>query len=343
LEYSMELEIMPEIEPMDFATLELERVKILVEDSEVDKALEQLASDRKTTRDLESPRPAASGDVLIMDFAGTVDGEAYPGMDAEDHSLELGSNSFIEGFEDQLIGVEAGETRDVKVTFPEAYANDTMAGQEAIFVCKIKEIKESVPAEIDEEFASSFGAESLDDLKGKVSESLSGQYGQASRERMKRQLLDLLADNHSFEVPGGMVETEFDSIWQQVEKDKEAGQLDAEDQDKPEEELKSEYGKIAERRVRLGLLLSEVGRVNAIEASPEEINQEITRRAMSMPGQEQQIFELFQKNPELQAQIQAPLFEDKVVDYIFSLAQVADREVTFEDFKAEAEAEEESA
>ncbi len=339
LEYSMAIELLPEITPMDFAKLALEKVKIAVPAEEVDSALERLAASRKESRPLETPRPAQSGDVLVIDFKGTVHGEALPGMAGEDHHLELGSNTFIAGFEEQLIGATAGEQRTVNVTFPEGYGNEKLSGQPAVFDCTIKEIRESAPVELTDEVAKSMGAESLTDLRQKVEERLAQDYEGLSRMRMKREILDQLAEGHDFEVPQSMVDLEFEAIWQQVEQDRKQGRVDPDDEGKDEEAVKQEYRQIAERRVRLGLLLSEVGRLNQIEVAQDEVNRALFQEAQRYPGQEQQVVEYYRKNPEALAQLRAPLFEDKVIDFIIDLAKVTEREVSPDQLREEEEKE----
>ncbi|HEY9550504.1 MAG TPA: trigger factor, partial [Kiloniellaceae bacterium] len=289
LEYSMAIELLPEIQPMDFSTLSLERVKIQVPDEEVASALDRLAASRKESKPLETPRPAQSGDVLVIDFKGTVHGEALPGMAGEDHHLELGSNAFIAGFEEQLIGAGVGDARSVNVTFPEGYGNEKLSGQPAVFECTVKEIREPVAAELNDDFAKSMGTEGLDDLRHKVKERLAQDYEGFARMRMKREILDQLSEAHDFEVPEAMVELEFDAIWQQVERDREQGRVDPDDEGKDEEAVKAEYRVIAERRVRLGLLLSEVGRLNQIEVTQDEANKALFMEAQRHPGQEQQV------------------------------------------------------
>ncbi|MEQ8357759.1 MAG: trigger factor [Kiloniellaceae bacterium] len=339
LEYSMAIELLPEIAPMDFSKIELERVKIAVPDEEVTSALTRLADSRKESKPLETPRPAQTGDVLVIDFKGTVHGEALPGMAGEDHHLELGSNSFIAGFEEQLIGAEVGDERTVNVTFPEGYGNEKLSGQPAVFECKVKEIRESVAAELTDELAKSMGAEGLDDLRDKVKERLGQDYDGLSRMRMKREILDQLAEGHDFEVPESMVDLEFDAIWHQVEQDREQGRIDPDDEGKDDEAVKVEYREIAERRVRLGLLLSEVGRMNQIEVAQDEVNRALFQEAQRHPGQEQQVVEYYQKNPEALAQLRAPIFEDKVIDFIIDLAKVSEREVSPDQLREEEEKE----
>ena len=339
LEYRLNVELLPDVTPMDFSKLELERLVIKVPENEVDEALERLAKQQSTRVPLEKPRPSQSGDVLVIDFKGSVDGETLPGMEAEDHHLELGSNSFIAGFEDQLIGLSEGDETEVKVTFPEQYANDKLAGRDAVFQVKVKQILASIPAELNDEMAKVYGAEGLDDLRQKLEADIGKHYQQVARMRLKRELLDKLAENHDFGVPEGMVDVEFEAIWQQVEQDKEQGTLDEEDKDKDEETLKAEYRAIAERRVRLGLLLSEVGRINGVEVANEDVNRALMMEAQRNPGREREVIEYFQNNPEAIANLRAPLFEDKVVDFILDLAKLDEREVTVEEFQALAEEE----
>lgn len=339
LEYTMSVELLPDVTPMDFGSLELERVKVAVPDAEVDEALGRIAESHKTSKPLEKPRKAEQGDVVVIDFKGTVDGEALPGMAADDHHLELGSNQFIPGFEDQLVGADVDEEREVKVTFPETYGNDKLAGREAIFMVKVKGIEESVPAEIDDKLAENLGAENLEGLKGRIREQIEGEYAKVARSRLKRELLDKLADNHDFAVPGGMVDVEFEGIWKQVEEERKQGDVDDEDAGKDDEELKTEYRAIAERRVRLGLLLSEVGSSNNIDVSQEEVNRALFTEAQNYPGQEQQVLEYYKNTPEALANLRAPIFEDKVIDFITDLSKVTERELTPDELRKEFEAE----
>lgn len=335
LEYTMELELLPEVEPMDFKGLQLERIKVEVPDSEVDEAVTRLASAKKTTKPLESPRPAVKGDVLVIDFKGSVDGEALPGMEGEGHHLELGSNRFVAGFEEQLIGISAGEERTVTVTFPETYVNDKLAGREAIFEVAVKEVLEGAPMAIDDELAKAVGEPDLKTLRDKLRQQIGQEYEQVTRVRLKRQLLDKLAEGHDFEVPTAMVDAEFEAIWKQVDEDRKNGSLDPEDREKSEEQLRQDYRDIAERRVRLGLLLSEVGRINAIDVTQEEVHRALLREAQRYPGREREVIEFFQKTPEALANLRAPIFEDKVIDFIVDLAKVDERKVTPESLRSE--------
>ncbi len=339
LEYTLAVELLPEINPMDFSKLELERCNITLEDSEVEEALANLAKSQKRTQPLKKPRKAQTGDVLVIDFKGTVDGEEFPGMAAEDHHLELGSSAFVEGFEEQLIDADIGETRNVMVTFPEAYVNDKLSGKDAVFVVTLKNILESVPVDIDDAFAASLGEKDLEAVRQKLRDQIGGEYKQQARARLKRQLLDKLAEAHDFQVPGSMLDIEFDTIWKQIEADRKQGRIDPEDAEKDEEELKAEYRAIAERRVRLGLLVSEVGQRNGVEVGQEELNRALLMEAQRYPGKERDVFEFYQKTPEAMANLRAPLFEDKVVDFIVDLAKVTERDLTAEKFREEMERE----
>ncbi len=343
LEYKIAVELLPDIEVGDLSKVELERTKIDVPEAEVDEALERLASAKRETTALETPRPAEKGDVLVIDFQGTVDGEALPGMAGEDHHLELGSNRFVEGFEDQLIGAEAGQQRSVTVTFPEQYVNDKLAGREAVFAVTVKEVRATVPRAIDDALAKDLGEADLAALRAKVVEQLQGDYDRLTRTQLKRQLLDALAETYQFEVPPGMADGEFDAIWKQIEEERSHGHSDPEDEGKSDDELKAEYQEIAERRVRLGLLLSEVGRLNGIEVNQDELNRALMMEAQNHPGHERKVLEFYQNSPEALAGLRAPLFEDKVVDFILDLAKLSERKVTPEEFQAEAAAAAEAA
>jgi trigger factor len=339
LEYTIDLELLPDFEPMDFSQIELSRTVIEIDEKAVEESVADLAKSHKKTKPLEVARKARSGDVLVIDFAGTVDGEAHPGMAGEDHHLEIGSSSFIAGFEEQLTGVEIGDTPEVKVTFPEEYGNERLAGQDAVFKVTVKNMLESVPMAIDDELATTLGETDLAALKERIRERIAAEYKEFGRSRVKRQLLDLLAEGHDFPVPESMIDAEFDAIWKQIEQDKEAGKLDSEDAEKDADELKSDYRDIAERRVRLGLLISEVGRINTIEVTEEEANMALYREAQQYPGKERQVFEFYQKSPEAMANLRAPIFEDKVVDFIIDLAQVTERSLTADQLREEMEAE----
>jgi trigger factor len=337
VEFEVAIEVLPEIGKLDFSDIELERLKAVVPDKDVDEAIERIAKANREQKPVDPPRPAQKGDAIKLDFVGSVDGTEFPGGAAQDYTLELGSASFIPGFEDQLIGAEVGKPVDVKVTFPADYGNTELAGKEAVFKCTIKEIHEFVDKPTDDELAKKNNFENLEAMRKAVGERIGQDYARISRSMIKRQLLDKLADTHKFAVPDGLVEGEFNAIWQRIEEAKKSGEKLEDDEDK----MRKEYRDIAERRVRLGLLLADVGRSNSIEVTPEELNQAVMREAMRYPGQERQVLEFYGKNAELKEQLRAPIFEEKTVDFILELAKVADKPVTPEELlKAAREAEE---
>ena len=335
LEYKMALELLPEIEPMDLSQLELTRTQVEVPDAEIDQALERLATDQAKSEPVAEPRPAAKDDVVVADFVGRIDGVEFEGGKAEGHYIRIGSNQLIPGFEDQLVGAMPGEKREVKVTFPADYPRRELADKQAVFDVEVKELRQLLPAAIDDELAKSLGLDSLEALRQRVREQLEGEYGAATRTRLKRQLLDKLAENHNFEMPPGMVEAEFQQIWSQVEADRQAGRTDPDDKDKSDDDLKAEYRAIAERRVKLGLLLSEIGRRNQVEVKQDEMGRAIMAEARRYPGQERKVIDFYQNNPDALARVRAPLYEDKVVDYILDTAKVTDHKISPEQFAEE--------
>lgn len=328
LEFKIGVEVMPAIEPMDFSTLELTRLKVEVPEDEVETSLKDLAKDFRQSEPVAEARPAASGDVLVIDFEGKIDGVAFDGGAATDFHLELGSGRFIPGFEDQLIGKKAGETVDVTVTFPAEYGAKELAGKEAVFTVTVKELRAYVDQAIDDEFAKSLGLETLDQLKGQLREKLEGEYAGAARARQKRELLDKLHEAHDFEVPAGLLDGEFDAIWAQFEQARERGEIEEEDKAKDDETLKEEYRAIAKRRVMLGLLLSHVGETAGLEITQDEVSRAVVAEARRYPGQESQVIKYFQDHPEAMASLRAPILEEKVVDYIVALAKVTEKKVT---------------
>jgi len=338
LEYTVTVELMPEIEAIDFSTLQLERLTAEVSEEDLQKALERMAEQQKESTPVEEARASQNGDVVVIDFIGRVDGEAFEGGTASDHHLELGSNSFIPGFEEQLVGANAGDKKDVTVTFPEEYPAENLKGKEAVFEVTVKELREPTPVAIDDELAKRFGMDDLDALKEVLKGQMSGEFEQASRSHLKRALLDQLAERHSFEVPAGMVEEEYRGIVHQVvahgEHSHDDGHTDhsgsAEEEEQLSEEDRQEYREIAERRVRLGMLLAEVGRQNNIDVADEEINQAIQQQASRFPGQEQFVFDYYRQNPQALAQVRAPLYEDKIVDFVLEMAEVTDKTVSAE-------------
>ena len=338
VEVAMSYEALPEIPEVDLKSVELEKLVVKADDASVEEALNNLA---ETAQDFKARRKgskAKDGDQIVFDFVGKVDGEEFEGGAAEDYPLVLGSNSFIPGFEEQLVGVKAEEEKDVTVTFPEEYGAEHLAGKEAVFACTIKEVKEPVAAEVNDELAKKFGADDLDALKGQIAERLEAEYAGASRAVMKRALLDVLDTKVSFDLPPSLVDAEAKQIAHQLWHEENP---EVEGHDHGEIEPTDEHTKLAERRVRLGLLLAELGQKAEVEVSDAEMTQAIMNQARQYPGQERQFFEFVQQNAQMQQQLRAPLFEDKVVDYVFELAQVADKEVSKDDLQKAVEALEE--
>ncbi len=338
LDFDIAVEVMPDFEPVDPSTLTLERPIYKPTDAEVTEALDDLAKQNRTY----APRTgktvkAKDGDMLVIDFIGRIDGEAFEGGAATDANLVLGSGQFIPGFEEQLVGAKPGAAVTVKVNFPEDYQAENLKGKAAEFAVTVKEVQAPVDTPADDEFAQKLGLTDLEALKGALRGQLEGNYAATSRFKLKRALLDALDKAHDFPLPPRMVDAEFGVIWQQVEQDKERGGLPPEDEGKSEDELKAEYRKIAERRVRLGLVLAEIGRKHDVTVSDDELLQAMRSEAMRYRGQEQQIFDLLRKNENAQAQLRAPVYEDKVVDLLFSLAKVEDKEVSKDELMADDE------
>lgn len=341
LVYDISYEVIPAITLTDFSKLKLEKPVAEVNDERVDEALVRLAEGRKNFEPRGKTAKAKDGDRVKIDFIGRIDGEAFDGGAGEGFELELGSGQFIPGFEEQLVGTKAGDKKDVEVSFPEEYGASELAGKAAVFECTVHEVSAPTEAEINEEFATSLGLESLEKLKEAIRDQISGDYDQMSRGHLKKALLDQLSDTHDFHLPPSMVNLEFDQIWHQFEHELENQEKKIADLDESEDELRAEYRGIAERRVRTGLVLAEVGNNNDIQVTQEELNQGLMQRVQQFPGQEQQVFEYFQQNPEAMAQIRAPIFEEKVVDFIVELASVTEKKVSLEELMVEPGAEEE--
>jgi len=375
LEYKMSLEVLPDIPEPSFADLDIERLVVEVPDEDVDRAIERIAEQQRKTEIAE--RPAESGDIIVVDVEGRSGEQEIPGASGKDRRIALGSGGFIPGFEEQLIGAGAGEHRTVRVTFPEDYGVPDFAGKEAVFEVEVKEVRQRLPVVIDDELGKAVGLESLAELREEVRQQMQRDYEGASRLRLKRSLLDKLAQSYDFAVPPGMVELEFDNICRKHEDEKEraaqsespaaeaaspiseespetaaegsaaeaaapdagadsgAGAAQGSDQEadakEDEDALKTDYRRIAERRVRLGLLLAEVGRSNNITVTQDELNQAITREARRHPGYERQVLDFYRQNPEAVGNLRAPIFEDKVVDFIVELAKVEERKISPQD------------
>jgi trigger factor len=336
LAFEMALEVMPDFTPVDPKTLKLDRPVYEASDEDLDEALKELAGQAKSYEDKKGKTvKAADGDQVTIDYLGKLDGVAFDGGTAEDADLVIGSNRFIPGFEEQLKGAKVGEEKTIEVTFPENYQAANLAGKLATFDIKVKAIKAEAESVVDDEFAKRIGLESLDKLKDLLRQNLNQQYAGAARFKQKRALLDQLDTAHSFDLPPKMVEAEFDGIWKQVEADKEAGNLTPEDAKKSDKKLKEEYRKIAERRVRLGLVLAEIGRTNNVGVTDQELNQAIMAEARNYPGQERMVLDFYRQNPNAAAQMRAPIYEEKVVDLIFDQAKVTDKPITKEELLKE--------
>jgi len=336
LEYKLTVEVIPEIAPIDFGTIELEKLTADIPDEDVEQSLVRLSEQQKTFA-AEEGRAAASGDQVVMNFVGKIDGEAFDGGSADGMELELGSGRFIPGFEDQLIGAKAGDKKEVNVTFPVDYQAENLKGKAAVFDVEVTEVRIPAAVEINDEFAASLGAENLDALKTMVRDQIGNEYTQVSRGRLKRDLLDQLAEKADFDVPPGLLDAEFEGIWKQLEEAKEKDQLDEDDKGKSDDELRERYREIAARRIRLGLLLSEIGRANNLTVSQDDLNRAMAQQAQRFPGQEAMVMQYYQSNPQAMQELQAPIFEEKIIDYILELAKVTERSVTTEELLADPE------
>ena len=335
VEVSLTYETLPSIPDVDFSKIKLQKLVVKADKAAVDEALDNLASSANDYKDRKKGSKAKDGDQIVIDFVGTVDGETFDGGSSEDYPLVLGSNSFIPGFETQLVGCKAGEDKKVNVTFPEAYGSKDLAGKDAEFACKVKNVKEPVPAKINDELATKFGADDLKALKAQISERLESEYGGAARAVMKRQLLDALDKKVKFELPPSLVEAEAKQIAHQLFHDENP---DVKDHDHENIEPNKEHNKLAERRVRLGLLLAELGQKAEVEVSEAEMTQAIMAQSRQYPGQEKEFFDFMQKNEQMQQQLRAPIFEDKVVDHIFEQATVTDKKVNKTELQTAVEA-----
>ena len=331
----MSYEALPTIPEVDLKKIKLDKMIAKADEASVDEALANLAETAQDFADRKKGTKSKDGDQVTIDFLGKVDGEAFEGGAAEDYPLVLGSNSFIPGFEAQLVGVKVGEEVEVNVTFPAEYGAENLAGKDAVFECKIKAVKAPKAAEINDELATKFGAEDLAALKGQISERLEAEYAGAARAVQKRHLLDALDNMVKFELPPSLVEAEAGQIAHQLWHDENP---DVQGHDHPEIEPTDEHNTLAERRVRLGLLLAELGQKAEIQVTDAEMTQAMMNQARQYPGQEREFFEFVQKNAQMQQQMRAPLFEDKVVDYVFELATVTDKEVSKDQLQKAVEA-----
>ena len=335
VEVEMSYEALPTIPDVDFKAIDLEKLVAKADEAAVDEALANLAENAQDFKDRKKTAKAKDGDQIVFDFLGKVDGEAFDGGASEDYPLVLGSNSFIPGFEEQLVGVKTGAEKDVVVTFPEEYGAAHLAGKEAVFSCTVKAVKEPVPAEINDELATKFGAEDLAGLKVQIGERIEAEYAGAARAVMKRALLDALDEKVKFELPPSMVETEAGQIAHQLWHE-ENPEVQGHDHDPVE--TTQEHRDLAERRVRLGLLLAEMGQRAEVQVSDAEMQQAVMAQARQHPGEERQFMEFVQNNEQMQQQLRAPIFEDKVVNYAFELANITEKEVSKDELEKIVEA-----
>ena len=323
--FSFAIDVMPTIELTDFSKLSFDRMVPVLEDRHIDDALNVLAERGAQPVDIENKKhKVKKDDIVILDFAGSVDGKERPGMKGENAMLQIGSGMFIPGFEEQLKGKKLGDEFDFDITFPDDYNAEELQGVEANFKIKIKELKQLDKPEIDEEFAKKFGKQSIEELQLQIKQELDSIHRRSARFLLKREIMDQLMDTHEFELPTSLVDNEFNAIWQQIMNEAKAGRVDEEDKGKTEDELKGEYRQIAERRVRLGLVLSEVATSNKLDITPEEFNAAIQREMAMNPGEEAEIYQRYTTDPNARQSLIAPMMEDKAVDYILELAKVTD-------------------
>ena len=325
IEFEMSLEVLPEFKLGDISKMNLEKFMAEVPAEEVDKALDYMAKSRRETVKVEKDRAAKKGETVVIDFVGSIDGVEFKGGKGNAYPLELGSGAFISGFEDQLVGKKVGDKVDVKVTFPENYHAKDLAGKDAVFAVEIKELREKKETKVDDELAKSMGEENLEELKKKIAERIKVDYEAASRMKLKRQLLDILDNEYDFEVPQGLVDAEYKGIVSQYEQAKRYNQLDESEKAKSEEELLDEYKGIAVRRVKLGLVLSEIGKDAKINIEADDINKAIMNEARRYPGQEKAVFDYYLKNKQAVEALKAPIFEEKIIDHIISKANVSEK------------------
>jgi trigger factor len=336
LSYSMSFEVLPNFDLTDFKKLKLEKLVADVDDAAVESAIGELV-ERSVTYTAEDGRAAENGDQVTLDFVGKIDGEAFEGGAAEGATVVLGKANFIPGFEEGLIGAKAGDERAVSATFPEDYPVPNLAGKDAVFDVKVKEVAAPVRPEVNDDFAKTLGAENVDQLKEFVNAQIAREYGNVARQKLKRELLDQLENSHDFELPPSLVDSEFETIWQQLDANlKQAGKTFT-DEGKTEEQAREEYRKIAERRVRLGLVIGEIAEKNELKITQDEMRRALMEQARRFPGQEKAVYEYYEKTPGALAELRAPIFEDKVVDYVIEQAQPAERKVSKDELFAKPE------
>ena len=343
LTYTVSIEVVPTIALADFKSFTVEKPVVEVTDADVDEAIKRIADQNRTFAAKGDGAKAENGDRVTISFKGTIDGTPFDGGIGENIQVTIGSNTFIPGFEEQLLDIATGETRVLKVSFPKNYASEKLAGQPAEFETTATLIEAPQETAINDEFAKTLGLESLDKLKEAARERLSAEFAGATRQRVKRMLLDRLDESHRFEAPPSLVEEEFNLMWNSIKAEMESGGKTFADEDTTEEAAKEEYHKIADRRVRLGLVLSEIGEKNKITVTDDEVSRAVIERARQMPGREKEVWDYYRNNANALAQLRAPIYEDKVVDFILELANVTEKKVTREDLYKDDEAEKSAA
>ncbi len=343
LDYTISFEVLPNIEIADLTKLKLEKPVVEVNDEEVDNSLKRIHEDAVTyKKKAKKDAKAEEGDQVTIDYEGKIDGKAFDGGTAEDAPVVLGKGTFIPGFEEGLKGVKAGDKKTIDCTFPKDYPAKELAGKKAKFDITVKEIAGPELAKLDDEFAKKLGYDTLAGLRDAVEARVKEEYESVSKARLKRELLDNLDKTHKFEVPATLVEREFESVWQQVNAELEKAGRTFEDEDTTEEKARKEYEELAERRVRLGLVLSDIGEKSEIKITDEEVNQALMQRVQQFPGQEREVFDFYQKNPQAVAELRVPIFENKVIDHILDQASVEEKKVTVEELLKSAEDDDES-
>jgi trigger factor len=343
LTYTVSIEVVPAIRLADFKSFTVEKPVAEVTDADVDEAIKRIADQNRTFAAKGEGAKAETGDRVTISFKGTIDGTPFDGGTGEGIQVTIGSNTFIPGFEEQLLGIAAGETRSLKVSFPKNYASEKLAGQPAEFETTATLIEAPQDTKIDDDFAKTLGLESLDKLKQAARERLSAEFAGATRQRVKRMLLDRLDESHRFEAPPSLVDEEFNLMWNSIKAEMESSGKTFADEDTTEEAAREEYRKIADRRVRLGLVLSEIGEKNKITVTDDEVSRAVIERARQMPGREKEVWDYYRNNANALAQLRAPIYEDKVVDFILELANVTEKKVTREDLYRDDEAEKSAA
>ncbi len=338
LNYTVAIEVVPAIELADFKGFKVDKPVAEVTDADVDEAIKRVADQNRSYTAKADGAKAESGDRVTISFKGTIDGVAFDGGTGEGIPVAIGSNTFIPGFEEQLIGIGLNETRVLKVTFPTNYASESLAGKAAEFETTATAVESPVDAVVDDEFAKSLGLESLDKLKEAARERLTAEFAGASRQRVKRVLLDRLDETHKFDAPPSLIEQEFKLMWNSIQSEMASSGKTFADENTTEADAEAEYRKIADRRVRLGLVLSEIGEKNKITVSDDEVSRAVIERARSMPGREKEVWDFYRSNANALAQLRAPIYEDKVVDFILELAAVNEKKVTREELFAEDDA-----